>query len=149
MFRVLLSCLPNGKTMLWMCTKSQKGDNHKNLDFHPDFVRIFTKMSPDEELVTLLIPSIISVREKPQSLKLLPSSLRQWNVRWDKIRFKFWAQIIWFPSDKRSVISPNFVGKSHQKFTLTFPNGIFGPKRAGWPLHYCSWSYPFLWKFFH
>ena len=56
---------------------------------------------------------------------------------------------MWFPSDKRSVISANFVGKSHQKFTVTFPYGIFGPKKAGWPLHYCSWSYPFLWKFFH
>ena len=32
-----LSKLELVKTTLWMCTKSQKGDHHKNLDFRPDF----------------------------------------------------------------------------------------------------------------
>ena len=59
-FRALLSYLPNGKTTLWMCTKTQKGDNQTNLDFPPDFCKNspglypdFYKKSPDEELVTL------------------------------------------------------------------------------------------------
>ena len=50
----------------YKCTKSHKYDKITNLNFarispgfllkiHPDFARIFTKMSPDEELVSLHI----------------------------------------------------------------------------------------------
>ena len=61
-FNALLSCLAIGSITLWTCTKSQKDEKIKELEFcpyfRPYFACIFTKMSPYEELVTLSVWSI-------------------------------------------------------------------------------------------
>ena len=44
---------PDSKIMLWTCPKWKKNDNITKFLFCPHFARSFTKMSPDEELVTL------------------------------------------------------------------------------------------------
>ena len=69
MFRALSSCLPNSKITPGTCPKSQKDNNIAKflvlprylpgflLKFRPDSSRIFIKMRPDEELVSLLFPN--------------------------------------------------------------------------------------------
>ena len=75
---MLLSCLPNGKTTLWMCTTSQKGDNHKNLDFRPDFY----KHEPGWR-----ISNTVDVVH----LMLMWTAAPEVNKQWSRILSKVWS----------------------------------------------------------
>ena len=61
-FRAVLSYLANSSTTFWTCTKSQKLSLVFSPVFlskkRPSFARLFTKMSPSEELGTLVIGDI-------------------------------------------------------------------------------------------
>ena len=72
MFRALLSCLANRSIKLWTCTKSKKYDKITKTWISPGFMpgfcpafckkiaQIITKISLDEELVTLDLPCMTS-----------------------------------------------------------------------------------------